>query len=136
MNAYQPPYTITPEILNRVAAISEAIGRLTVLIDQAKDLRLRRINRIRTIHGSLAIEGNTLSEAQITAILDGKRVIAPPREVQEVKNALAAYDRFDTWKPEAEKDLAEIPADRQGPSGDGPAWRWITCDKLATRFAT
>ncbi|MEW6489645.1 MAG: Fic family protein [Thermodesulfobacteriota bacterium] len=107
MSAYKPPYTITPEILNRVAAISEAIGRLTVLTDQAKALRLRRINRIRTIHGSLAIEGNTLSEAQITAILEGKRVIAPPREVQEVKNALSAYDRFDTWKPEAEKDLLE-----------------------------
>jgi Fic family protein len=104
---YQPPYTITPEILNRVAAISEAVGRLTVLTDQSRALRLRRINRIRTIHGSLAIEGNTLSEAQITAILDGKRVIAPPREVQEVKNALAAYDRFDTWRPEAEKDLLE-----------------------------
>jgi Fic family protein len=70
-------------------------------------LRLRRINRIRTIHGSLAIEGNTLSEAQITAILEGKRVIAPPREVQEVKNALAAYDRFHTWKPEGEKDMLE-----------------------------
>ena len=104
---YQPPYTITPEILNRVAAISETIGRLTVLTDQARSLRLRRINRIRTIHGSLAIEGNNLSEAQITAILEGKRVIAPPREVQEVKNALAAYDRFDTWKPEYEKDLLE-----------------------------
>ena len=104
---YQPPYTITPEILNRVAAISETIGRLTVLTDQARAFRLRRINRIRTIHGSLAIEGNTLSEAQITAILEGKRVIAPPREVQEVKNALAAYDRFDTWKPGAEKDLLE-----------------------------
>jgi Fic family protein len=104
---YQPPYTITPEILNRVAAISEAIGRLSVLTEQASALRLRRINRIRTVHGSLAIEGNTLSEAQITAILEGKRVIAPPREVQEVKNALAAYDRFDDWKPEAEKDLLE-----------------------------
>lgn len=106
-STYQPPYTITPEILNRVAAISEAIGRLTVLTDQAKALLLRRINRIRTIHGSLAIEGNTLSEAQITAILEGKQVIAPPREVQEVRNALAAYDRFDIWKPEAEKDLLE-----------------------------
>jgi Fic family protein len=106
-NSYQPPFTITPAILNLVAQISEAIGRLTVLADTAKTLRLRRINRIRTIHGSLAIEGNTLSEAQITAILDGKRVIAPPREVQEVKNALAAYDRFGTWRPEAEKDLLE-----------------------------
>ena len=104
---YQPPYTITQEILNRAAAISEAIGRLTVLTDRAKALRLRRINRIRTIHGSLAIEGNTLSETQVTAILEGKRVIATPREVQEVKNALAAYDRFDTWKPDTEKDLLE-----------------------------
>ncbi len=64
-------------------------------------------NRVRTIHGSLAIEGNTLSEAQITAILEGKRVIAPPREVQEVRNALAAYDRFDRWRPESEQDLLE-----------------------------
>jgi len=104
---YQPPYTITPEILNRVAEISEAIGRLTVLTTQAGGLRLRRINRIRTIRGSLAIEGNTLTEAQITALLEGKRVFAPPREVQEVKNALAAYDRFDTWKPGVEKDLLE-----------------------------
>jgi Fic family protein len=107
MSAYQPPFTITPEILNRVAGISETIGRLTVLTDRAKALRLRRINRIRTIHGSLAIEGNTLSEVQITAILDGKRVIAPPHEVQEVKNALAAYDRFGTWRPGEEKDLLE-----------------------------
>ena len=107
MSTYQPPYTITPEILNLVAAISEVIGRLTVLTDQTRALRLRRINRVRTIHGSLAIEGNTLSEAQITAILEGKRVIAPLREVQEVKNALAAYDRFDSWKPESDKDLLE-----------------------------
>lgn len=106
-STYQPPHSITPEILNRVAAIGEAVGRLTVLTDRARALRLRRINRIRTIQGSLAIEGNTLSEAQITAILEGKRVIAPPREVQEVRNALAAYDRFDTWQPEAEGDLLE-----------------------------
>jgi len=107
VNAYQPPYSITPEILNRVAAVSEAVGRLTVLTDQTRALRLRRINRIRTIQGSLAIEGNSLSEAQISAILEGKRVIAPPREVQEVKNALAAYDLFDTWRPSSEKNLLE-----------------------------
>src|SRR4030066_373429 len=92
---YQPPYTVTPAILNLVGRISETVGRLTALADQAKALRLRRINRIRTIRGSLAIEGNTLSEAQITAILDGRRVIAPPREVQEVRNAIAAYDLFE-----------------------------------------
>ena len=104
---YQPPYTITTEILNRVAAISEFIGRLSILTDRARTLRHRRINRIRTVHGSLAIEGNTLSESQITAILEGRRVIAPPREVQEARNTLAAYDRFQTWKPEKEVDLLE-----------------------------
>lgn len=104
---YQPPFSITPAIVNLVGQISEAVGRLTILGEQARSLRLRRINRIRTIRGSLAIEGNTLSEAQITAILDGKRVIAPPREVQEVRNALNAYDRFDIWNPGEEKDLLE-----------------------------
>ena len=71
----------------------------------AAELRLRRVNRIRTIQGSLAIEGNTLSEEQITAILEGKPVIAPPREVQEVRNALVAYDDFLAWQPAREQDL-------------------------------
>lgn len=70
-STYQPPYTITSEILSLVARISEAVGRLNVLTEQFRALRLQRISRIRTIRGSLAIEGNTLSEAQITAILDG-----------------------------------------------------------------
>ncbi|MDK9706405.1 MAG: Fic family protein [Desulforhopalus sp.] len=107
LSQYQPPYTITSVILNLVAQVCETIGKLTAFSDLSKSLRLRRINRIRTIQGSLAIEGNTLSEAQITAILDGKRVLAPPREVQEVHNALAAYDRFGVWRPEVEKDLLE-----------------------------
>ncbi|MDP3695700.1 MAG: hypothetical protein Q8R42_06270 [Desulfocapsaceae bacterium] len=68
-------------------AISETVGRLSVLTDTVKYLWLRRINRIRTIQGSLAIEGNTLSEEQITAILDGKRVIAPPREILDVRSS-------------------------------------------------
>ncbi len=102
---YQPLFSITPDILNRVAEISEAVGRLTVLSDNTKTLRLRRINRIRTIRGSLAIEGNTLNEAQITAILENRRVIAPPREVREVKNALDAYDRMENWRPDEEKAL-------------------------------
>lgn len=105
MAQYTPPHTITPRILTLVAEIAEVLGRLTVLNDTAKTLRLRRINRIRTIQGSLAIEGNTLSEAQITAILDGKRVIAPPREVQEVRNALLAYEHFHRWLPHQEVDL-------------------------------
>lgn len=104
---YQPPYTITSAILNLVAEISEKLGRLTALADSGKALRLRRLNRIRTIQGSLAIEGNTLSEEQITAILDGKRVLAPPREIQEVRNAIAAYDRLELWEPEEEAELQE-----------------------------
>ena len=104
---YQPPFSITPAIVTLVGKISEAVGRFSILREQAISLRLRRINRVRTIRGSLAIEGNTLTEAQVTAILDGKRVIAPPREVQEVRNALAAYERFDDWNPGAEKDLLE-----------------------------
>lgn len=104
-NPYQPPYTITPAILRLVAEIGEAVGRLSVQSDTGQALHLRRIHRIRTIQGSLAIEGNTLSEEQITAILDGKRVIAPPRDIQEARNAIAAYERFDQWQPYAEEDL-------------------------------
>lgn len=69
------------------------------------DLRLRRINRVRTIHGSLAIEGNTLSEEQITAILAGKRVLVPPREVKEAQNALELYDQLASSKPYSKRDL-------------------------------
>lgn len=104
---YQPPYTITPGIVNLVASISEAVGRIAILADPAMAVRLRRINRVRTIRGSLAIEGNTLSEEQITAILDGKRVIAPPREILEVRNAMAAYEHLEQWRPEIEAQLLE-----------------------------
>ena len=81
--SYRLPYTHTPAIVRWVAAIGEALGRLSAQWERGSDLRLRRANRIRSVHGSLAIEGNTLSEAQITAILDGRRVIATPREIQE-----------------------------------------------------
>ena len=90
---YAPPYTLTSAFVHRVADICEALGRLARELD-ANALKLRRINRIQTIQGSLAIEGNTLDVAQITAILDGKRVIAPPRQIQEVRNAIKAYDRL------------------------------------------
>jgi Fic family protein len=79
---------------------------LAVLEDD-NNLRLSRINRIRTIQGSLAIEGNTLSEAQITAILDGKRVMAPPKQIQEARNAIKAYDQFASWQPTNEKQLLQ-----------------------------
>ena len=104
---YQPPYTITSKIIHLIAQIGEAIGRLSVLDEIEDNLKLRKANRIRTIQGSLAIEGNTLSTEQITAILNGKTVIAPPKEVQEVRNAIKAYESFQQWQPSQEADLLQ-----------------------------
>jgi Fic family protein len=104
-NKYQPPFTITPEIVSLVADISGILGRLLVLQNTPALLRLHRANRIRTIHGSLAIEGNTLNEDQITAILAGKRVLAPPREIQEARNAILVYDQLGSWKAHNISDL-------------------------------
>lgn len=104
---YQPPYTITSKIIHLIAQISENIGRLTVLDEIQDSLKLRKANRIRTIQGSLAIEGNTLGTEQITAILNGKPIIAPPKEIQEVRNAIKAYDAFQKWQPSLASDLLE-----------------------------
>lgn len=92
MSQYQPPLTVTPHMLALVAEISERVGLLTAQRDAALTPQLRRGNRIRTIQASLAIENNTLSVEQVTAVLDGKRVLGLPREIQEVRNAFAAYD--------------------------------------------
>lgn len=102
---YQPPFTLTPTIVTLVAEISETLGRLSVLGENTKTLRLRRANRIRTIQASLAIEGNTLSLEQITAVLDGKRVLAPAKDLQEVRNALLAYEKLPSWNPYLLSDL-------------------------------
>ena len=102
---YIPPFNITPVIVSLVAEISQKLGRLSILKDASIPVRLRRINRIRTIRGSLAIEGNTLNEKQMTAILEGKRIIAPAREIQEVRNAIKAYDQFTQWQPCQQKNL-------------------------------
>lgn len=83
------------------------VGRLSAIGQSAEELRLRRANRIKTIQGSLAIEGNTLSEEQITAILAGKRVLAPPREILEAQNAFTAYEHMEKWQPSSESDLLE-----------------------------
>ncbi len=104
---YSPPYKVTPAIISLIAQISNKLGRISALEDVSKKLRLRRANRIRTIQGSLAIEGNTLSLEQITAIMDGKRIIASPREILEVRNAVRAYDRLEKWNPLLEKDLLD-----------------------------
>lgn len=104
MNA--PPFTITPRILALVAEIAALTERVSA---QAKRLtpKLRRGNRIRTIQASLAIEQNTLTLEQVTALMDGKRVLGAPREIQEVRNAFAAYDALDRWEPAREADLLD-----------------------------
>jgi cell filamentation protein, protein adenylyltransferase len=102
---YQPPYTITPAMLNLVAEIGELIGRYTVLAEQNLTPRLRRENRIRTIQASLAIENNTLTLEQVTAVIDGKQVLGHPREIQEVRNAFVAYEAMEGWKPTSRKHL-------------------------------
>ena len=101
-----PPYKITSAILGLVERIGEAIGKTEEMPGQT-DLRLRRVNRIRSIQGSLAIEGNTLTEEQISTILDGRPVIAPLREIQEVRNALKVYEKFPQWEPASQTDLLE-----------------------------
>jgi len=105
MPNYKPPFTLNDKILSLVSAISESIGRLSVQFKQEQDLKLRRINRMRTIQGSLAIEGNTLSEEQIIAILNGKTVLAPPKEIREARNAIDVYEQLEKWKISSEKDL-------------------------------
>ena len=102
---YQPPFTISSRAVSLVAEISALVERYVIRLEKSDTLKLRRANRIKTIHSSLAIEGNTLSLKQVTDILDGKRVVAPLREIQEVKNAIAAYDLASTLDPFSVKDL-------------------------------
>ncbi len=99
--SYKPPYKITPKIIDLVSKISEAVGGFYA----QEQLRLHRINRVKTIQGSLAIEGNTLTTDQITAILDGKPVIAPVSEIQEIRNAIKAYELLDELNPNSVEDL-------------------------------
>uniref|UniRef100_A0AB33JJY1 Fic family protein n=1 Tax=Prevotella sp. GTC17260 TaxID=3236796 RepID=A0AB33JJY1_9BACT len=96
---YTPPFTITAKIVNQIADISAQIERYAIKLEQDDTLRLRKANRIKTIHSSLAIEGNTLSENEVKEIFEGKTVVAPFRQIQEVKNALSTYDIFNELNP-------------------------------------
>ena len=94
-----PPYKITGKILKLVASISEKIGVVNAAHLNKPPTALRKKNRIKTIHSSLEIEGNTLTIEQITAILENKRVIGPKKDILEVKNAIAVYDYLDKLDP-------------------------------------
>ena len=102
---YIPPFTVSAEAINLIAEISAQIERYAIRLEQEDGLRLRKANRIKTIHSSLAIEGNTLSEDEVRDILEGKIVVAPLRQIQEVKNAIATYDLYPSLDAFKEKDL-------------------------------
>ena len=102
---YIPPFVISAEAINLIAAIAGQIERYAIRLEQEDGLRLRKANRVKTIHSSLAIEGNTLSEDEVRDIIDGKNVVAPIRQIQEVKNAIATYELFPTLNPFDIKDL-------------------------------
>ena len=105
MRNKKPPFEITNAIIDHVAEIAELVGRLTSTNQLSANPTLRRTNRIRTIHGSLAIEQNTLTLEQVTAVLNGKQVLAPPKDIAEVKNAYEIYERLDELDPFSVDDL-------------------------------
>ena len=105
MKNKKPPFEITNTIIDSVAEIAELVGMLTSTNQLSSNPTLRRSNRIRTIHGSLAIEQNTLSLEQVTAVLNGKHVLAPPKDITEVKHAYEIYERLDELDPYSVDDL-------------------------------
>lgn len=105
MGEYKPPFTITNEILAYVSSISEKIGRISAISNLESKPHLRRNNRIKSIHSSLKIEANSLSLGQVRDVINGKMVLGEQKEIQEVKNAYAAYERFSEIQPFSIKSL-------------------------------
>lgn len=105
MRNKKPPFEITNTILDEIAEIAELVGHVNASVAQSMNPTLRRSNRIRTIYSSLAIEQNTLSLEQVTAVLSGKRVIAPPKDIEEVKNAYEIYEMMEGLDPYSVDDL-------------------------------
>ncbi|MEG2060133.1 MAG: Fic family protein [Lachnospiraceae bacterium] len=102
---YIPPYTISDKTVNLISAITEIITKITINDNMSNNPRLRRDNRIRTIHASLAIENNSLSLNQVTDIINGKRILGAPDEICEVKNAFEAYNKLLDLNPYSVKDM-------------------------------
>lgn len=108
MGDYKPPFTITNEILSYVSSISEKIGRITATGNLEAKPHLRKNNRIKSIHSSLKIEANSLSLGQVRDVINGKNVLGEQKEIQEVKNAYAAYERFSEIDPYSIKVLKKF----------------------------
>ena len=117
---YTPPYTISDKIVNLISDISEILTELTIDNKMSPNPRLRRDNRVKTIHASLAIENNSLSLEQVTDIINGKRILGAPDEICEVKNAFEVYEHLLEMNPYSRKDmlkahkmLRQVPLDRE-----------------------
>lgn len=102
---YNPPFSINDNIINLLAKISELVGQVSVLHKDSISPKLRRENRIKTIHSSLAIEHNSLSLEQVTAVISGKRILGAPQEIKEVQNAYEAYEIMLSLNPLDIEDL-------------------------------
>ena len=102
---YKPPFSITKAMLSRTISITEKVGKITSFSSLKRMPTLRRNNKIKSIHSSLVIEANSLSVEQVRAVIDGKTVVGPQKEIQEVKNAYKAYDMIGTFDGYSEKDL-------------------------------
>ena len=105
---YQPPFHITNRMLIQVASIAEKVGRISNYNTFESKPHLRRNNRIRSIHSSLAIEANSLSLDEVRDVLGGQTVIGPQKEIQEVKNAYQAYDAIGRFDPYSIDDLRRM----------------------------
>ena len=108
MGDYKPPFTITNEILAYVSSVSEKIGRITATNNLESKPHLRKNNRIKSIHSSLKIEANSLSLGQVRDVINGKTVLGEQKDIQEVKNAYAAYERFSEVDPYSIKHLKQF----------------------------
>ncbi len=108
MKNYQPPFQITNAMLTYVASISEKIGKITATSNLSSKPHLRKNNQIQSIHSSLKIEANSLSLGQVRDIIDGKTVLGEPKEIQEVKNAFVAYERFSEIEPYSIESLKQF----------------------------
>ncbi|MFM7054196.1 MAG: Fic family protein [Bacteroidota bacterium] len=101
----RPPYELTSRIIRSIASIAQKVGRLDVKFIAKQSPELRKDNRIKTIHSSLGMEGNTLSEEQITALMENKRVVGPAKDIREVLNALETYRDLKRFHYKSEKDF-------------------------------
>ena len=99
MKMYSPPFSITNEMVSLISEISDKLGRFSNYKEFESKPHLRRNNRIKSIHSSLAIEANSLSMDEVRAVVNGKTVIGPQKEIQEVKNAYAAYEQIGSFDP-------------------------------------